>query len=151
MFYLRHIVPITSCSEVKYVLEKVRNTSNCWTCWLCIITRLGGGSLVVDSLVFVPYIVCGGYVFGPCFVMDYVVSFLVLQSSWRERERAGCFPLIVCLMPCDCWWVGRWCAVCVLGINWSYSLTLWGAVCDCGIYWSYSLTLWYAVCDCGIY
>ena len=30
---------------------------------------------------------CGGSVFAPCFVVHYVVSFLVLQSTWRERER----------------------------------------------------------------
>ena len=37
--------------------------------------------------------------FGPCFVMQYLVSFefLVLLSS-AEAKRAGCLTLIVCLM-----------------------------------------------------
>ena len=62
---------------------------------------------------------------GPCFIMQYLVSFLVLQS-----ERDGCFTLIVFLMYCDCY-----CSVgllhCVVG---------WSAVCDCVISLSYSLT-----------
>ena len=37
----------------------------------------GGGSVVVDSRLIVDPIVCG----GPCFVMQYIVSFLVLRSS----------------------------------------------------------------------
>ena len=31
--------------------------------------------------------------FGPCFVIHYLVSFLVLQSYFAEDERAGCFTL----------------------------------------------------------
>ena len=38
------------------------------------------GSVVVDSLFNVAPIVNGGSAFGPCFVMQYLVSFLVLQS-----------------------------------------------------------------------
>ena len=38
-----------------------------------------GGTVVVDPLFIVDPIVCGGFVFGPCFVM----SFLVLQSTCR--------------------------------------------------------------------
>ena len=41
----------------------------------------GGGSVVVDSLFYVLLIVCGGSVFGLYFIMHYLVSFLVLQSS----------------------------------------------------------------------
>ena len=37
--------------------------------------------LVADSSFIVAFIVCGGSVFGSCFVMYYLVSFLVLQSS----------------------------------------------------------------------
>ena len=44
-----------------------------------------GGSVVVDSLFIVTPIVCGGSVFGSCFVIQYFVSFLV-----GEEERAGC-------------------------------------------------------------
>ena len=40
-------------------------------------------------------LVCGGSVFGPCFVMPYLVSFLDLLDG---EERAGCFTLIVFLM-----------------------------------------------------
>ena len=32
---------------------------------------------VVDSLIIVAPIVCRGSVFGPCFVMQYLVSFLI--------------------------------------------------------------------------
>ena len=41
----------------------------------------GDGYVVVDSLFVVAAIVCLGLVFGPCFVMQYLVSFLMLQSS----------------------------------------------------------------------
>ena len=41
-----------------------------------------------------------------CFVMQYLVSFLVLplteSSDGKERVRAGCSTLIVFLMSCDC-------------------------------------------------
>ena len=40
-----------------------------------------GGSVVVDSLVIVAVIVCRGFVFGPYFVMQNLVCFLILQSS----------------------------------------------------------------------
>ena len=40
----------------------------------------------------------GDIVFGPCFVTEYFVSFLVLQLSRWERERAGCLTFIVFLM-----------------------------------------------------
>ena len=45
--------------------------------------KLGGGSVVVvvDSLFNVDPIVCWSSVFCPSFVMHYLVSFLVLQSS----------------------------------------------------------------------
>ena len=46
-----------------------------------------GGSVVVDSLFLVAPIVCGCSVFGPYFVMQYLVSILVLQSSSRGREN----------------------------------------------------------------
>ena len=38
------------------------------------------------------------------FVMHYLVSFLVLQSSWwiLMKKRAGCFSLFVFLVFCDC-------------------------------------------------
>ena len=45
--------------------------------------------------------------FGPCFVMQYLVFFLFLQSSiLAEEERAGCFSIIGFLLSC-----GRKCYV----------------------------------------
>ena len=41
-------------------------------------------SVVVDSLFYAPPIVCGGSVFGLCFVMHSLVSILVLQSSLQD-------------------------------------------------------------------
>ena len=40
----------------------------------------------VDSLFSVDQIVCGGLVFGPCVVLKYFVSYIVLLSSCRGRE-----------------------------------------------------------------
>ena len=34
-----------------------------------------------------------GFVFGPCFIMQYLVSFLV----FTDKEKAGCFTLVVFL------------------------------------------------------
>ena len=41
----------------------------------------GGGSVVIDLLFIVSPIDCGGFVFRFCFVMQYLVSLIVLQSS----------------------------------------------------------------------
>ena len=38
---------------------------------------LSGGSVVVDPLFIFTSIVCGASVFGPCFVMQYVMSLLL--------------------------------------------------------------------------
>ena len=38
---------------------------------------------------------CGGSVFGPCFVMHFLVSFLVLQSFCRKRELHVCASHII--------------------------------------------------------
>ena len=46
----------------------------------------GGGSVIVDSLFIVALSVCGSFVFGPCFLMQYLTSFLVLQLSRWGRE-----------------------------------------------------------------
>ena len=43
-------------------------------------------SNVVVLLLFIHCYCCWGSVFGPCFVVLYLVPFLVLQSSWRGRE-----------------------------------------------------------------
>ena len=44
-------------------------------------------SVVVDSLFTGAPIVCGCFVFGPCFEMEYLGSFLVLQSSHPGKEN----------------------------------------------------------------
>ena len=36
--------------------------------------------LLIHCLLLLP-LFCGGFVFGPCFVVQYLVSFIVLQSS----------------------------------------------------------------------
>ena len=58
-----------------------------------------GGFGVVDSL----FSVSGGSVFGVCFVVHCLVSFLALQSSWRGGGGGVCFALIVFPVCCGCW------------------------------------------------
>ena len=93
---------------------------------LCCCPFEGGGSVVVDSLFYVPSIVCEGSVVDLCCVMHYCMSCLVFQSHWRgrERERAGCFALNVFLVACDCY--------CSAALS-HYALG-WSAVCYCGIF-----------------
>ena len=77
--------------------------------------------LNVDSLFNVPPIVCEGSGFGPCFVMHYLASILVLQYHLDEEERAGYFTLIIFLESCGyfLWifltvpWVGLQCMIVV--------------------------------------
>ena len=60
---------------------------------------------------------------GLCFGMHYFMSFLVLQSSRRGRERAGCFTFIVLRM----YYFFKYSVAlphCAVGSS---------AVCDCGI------------------
>ena len=48
------------------------------------------GSVVVDSLLIVATIVCGGFVFGSHVVVQCLMSFLVLQSShWGGGGGGG--------------------------------------------------------------
>ena len=54
-----------------------------------------GGSVVVDSLFIVAPIVCEGILFGPCFVMQYLVSFLVLLIILLRRES---WLLVLCVL-----------------------------------------------------
>ena len=68
--------------------------------------------------------------FGLCFVIHYLVSFLVFQLSPPEKERIGsCFTLIAFLLCLTvsvlCLfltvpWVGLWSVI--VGISWSYSM-----------------------------
>ena len=71
-----------------------------------------------------------GFFVGLWFSMHYFMSFLVLQSSWRGRERAGFFAFIVFWMSCYC--------KCLVALP--RGAVYWSAVYDCGISWSYSLT-----------
>ena len=45
---------------------------------------LGGGHVVVESLFIVVPIICGGSVFGPCFVIQYFVLFKFCYYGDRE-------------------------------------------------------------------
>ena len=74
--------------------------------------------VVVDSLLVVAPIVCRFFVLGPCFDVQYLVSFVVLQSSRGGRERwllKNCFNChatvsVLCVfltvqcvgLQCDC-------------------------------------------------
>ena len=47
----------------------------------------GGGCVVVNALFSVTPIVCGGFVFGPCFVVQYFLvfpSFAIISLGKRE-------------------------------------------------------------------
>ena len=70
---------------------------------------------------------------GPCFALQYFVSFQVLQLSLFGRERAGCFLML-------CFWVwGPFCQFLTL----PHGAIGWSVVCECGISWLYSITfLW---------
>ena len=73
-------------------------------------------SVVVDSLflgVFFAPIVCGGFAFGPCFVIQFIDG----------QERAGFFAFTVFLMSCD----SQCC------VAFPRNASGWTAVCDCGI------------------
>ena len=80
--------------------------------------------------------------FGPCFVIQHSVSFLVLQYTLlRKRERAGCFTLVLYLLSCGCWFsslphggVG-WSVVC--GISSSYSLIFCSLYDHCVCFFSH--------------
>ena len=48
---------------------------------------LNKSSVVVDSFLIFATIVCDVFVFEPCFVGQYLVSFLVLQPSHWRREN----------------------------------------------------------------
>ena len=80
--------------------------------WLRLLSLLGGGSIVVDSLFIDALIVCGGSVFGPCSVEQCLMSFLVCDPLDGE-ERAEYLTLFVFLMICDSLFSGLQCLIVV--------------------------------------
>ena len=79
-------------------------------------------------------IVCGGLVIGPCFVLQYFVSFLVLQLSlWEWASWPGCFTNKCVLNAMSLYSV----------LNLLRGVIGWSVVCECIISWSYSPTFWY--------
>ena len=76
----------------------------------------GINSSMVDSLFIFAHIVWGSFVFGPWFV----VSFLVLQSS---DSKLVALLFIVFLQSCDCFYP----------LSLIHGTVCCAAVCDCGI------------------
>ena len=50
---------------------------------------------------------CEIVLFGPCFVMQYLVSFLVLQSSLRGRHLVALLKLYLLFVSCGSSWLCR--------------------------------------------
>ena len=74
-------------------------------------SRAGVMLLLVACLLLLP-LFCGDYVLGPCFVMQYLVSFLVLAIIWLGR-RARCIH-----------WLFSWCLVAV-SVQWVFLTVQW--------------------------
>ena len=64
----------------------------------------------------------GRTMLGLCFVMHYLVPFLVCNHLY-EKDRAGGFALIVCLVSCGC----------QSSVALTHNVLDWSAVYDCGI------------------
>ena len=73
--FIRLIEGCTGSSESTCV-----NVSHCWK------SHVMAQLLLLSLFVRVCWVM-----FGPCFVLQYLVSFLVLQTSLDEEERAVCF------------------------------------------------------------
>ena len=71
-----------------------------------------------------------GFVLGPCFVMQYLVSFLYLQLSILVKEESACCFSFIDLLQ-----------LVTVGVmlSLSHSVENWLAMCDCGISWLYLL------------
>ena len=78
--YVLHIFEYISVT-IASTLDKFLCQLGIYTTWLSPIAYLQ--TLV---LLLVTPINCGGFVFGPCLVAQYLVSFQVLQLSHRGRE-----------------------------------------------------------------
>ena len=69
--------------------------SRCFCCLRCLRTWSRDlGSFVAVSLLIIAPIASGFFMFGSCFIMQYLVYFLVC-SILVEEERYGCFTLNV--------------------------------------------------------
>ena len=70
------------------------------------------------SLFFDSPVVCGSFVFDPCFVVQYFESSLVLH------EIAFCLTFTVFQIVCCCY----------SSLPLPHSAMVWSVVCDCGIF-----------------
>ena len=71
-----------------WLLSLFASSSRCCGFGCC--PFLGSVSLFVDAP-----IVFGGLVLGPCFILQYDMSFAVLQSSRVVEESTGCFTCVM--------------------------------------------------------
>ena len=83
---------------------------------LCFDSKAAVMLLLIICLLLLP-LFCGGFLFGPCFVVQYLVSFLVFQSHfWGRASWMLYFNCL--LMSCDCW--------CIVSLP--HDATSWSAV-----------------------
>ena len=67
---------------------------------LAAVRSKGGGSVVVESLFILICSYClWGFVFGPCFVMQYLVSFLVFATISLRKTGKECWLLYFFCLP----------------------------------------------------
>ena len=73
----------------------------------------GGSVVVVDLLLYVSPVVCGGFVLSLFWyaLLCVLYSFAIILTRKRERERAGCLALIVflCLATVNALCSSSWC------------------------------------------
>ena len=82
--------------------------------------------LFIDSFNVAPF-VCGGFVFGPCFLMQYLESLLAMWSSHWGREsllHTVNWFWLYCGYKCYVSSSRRHRFICNCAFSWSYSLTL---------------------------
>ena len=114
-----------------YDMSKCRR-SKFWSVFIyihisCLWAAKALASLCIYTCSFLDNAIRTKLVFGPYFVMQYLVSFLVVHSSRRGRESL--------LRPCVIWLL-------VLCVSSSHGAMGWSAVCDCCMSSSYLLTFW---------
>ena len=78
-------------------------------------------SSIVDYLFFFASIVCEGFVFGPCFVTQYLIAFLILTIILELIAYYTCMHAVALLLVFNIS-SSRCCGlVCGNDISWSYS------------------------------